>query len=94
MGFLIELWQFLRERKQAYELSFTSPAGQRVLTDLAKFCRADDTCFHADPRLHAVLEGRREVWLRIQQHLNFTHAELAAIYSGNQIHLIKDDTEQ
>jgi len=40
-------------------------SGERVLADLARFCRANESTFHADPRTHALLEGRREVWLRI-----------------------------
>lgn len=73
---------FLRGRKRAYQLALTSVAGQTVLQDLAEFCRANDTCFHEDARMHAVLEGRREVWLRIQQQLNLTSEQLYALYSG------------
>lgn len=73
---------FLRRRKQGYQLAFSSPVGQEVLADLAKFCRANTTCFDPDPRIHAALEGRREVWLRIQQHLNLPSEQLYAIYNG------------
>jgi hypothetical protein len=52
---------------RAYQLCFSSPSGQAVLVDLATFCRAAETCFHADDRMHALLEGRRETFLRIQQ---------------------------
>lgn len=76
-------FEFLRFRKRDYQNTFATPAGARVLVDLAKFCRADDSCFHEDPRLHAVLEGRREVWLRIQKHLNLTPDALYGIYAGN-----------
>jgi hypothetical protein len=68
----------LHSKKRAYERTF-DPAGidqKIVLKDLADFCRADKTCFHEDPRVHAVLEGRREVWLRIQKYLNLTPDEL------------------
>lgn len=51
---------------------YKSPFTKEVLKDLAKFCRAHETTYHPDPRIHAVLEGRREVWLRIQEHLNLT----------------------
>lgn len=71
---------YLRLRGRAYRLTFTNAAGNEVLKDLAQFCRADKTCFHADPRLHAVAEGRREVWLRIQNHLRLEPDELYAIY--------------
>lgn len=73
---------FVRSRKRTYQLAFGTPAGQDVLIDLAKFCRANETTFNADPRLHAVLEGRREVWLRIANHLNLTTDQLYALYSG------------
>lgn len=81
-----EVWrktvEFLGGRSRSYQLTFsrTSPAAKIVLADIAKFCRANETCFHADPRLHAVLEGRREVWLRITQHLNLTPEELYELY--------------
>jgi len=84
---------FLRGRKRAYQLSLSSVAGQTVLRDLAEFCRANETCFHEDPRLHAVLEGRREVWLRIQQHLNLTSEQLYALYSGRDFNPLKEDTD-
>lgn len=76
---------FLRRRKSSYQLAFGSPAGELVLEDLAKFCRANQTCFDPDPRIHAVLEGRREVFLRIQQHLNLTSEQLFQLYSGSQL---------
>ena len=73
---------FMRGRKHAYQLAFGTPAGQNVLIDLARFCRASETCFDADPRKHAVLEGRREVWLRIQNHLGLSGEELMALATG------------
>lgn len=87
-------WDYLGRRKRSYCLALKSPAGQDVLADLAKFCRADDTCFHEDPRLHAVLEGRREVWLRIQKHLNLTQEQLYAIYTGRQFNPLAEDKDQ
>ena len=79
------LFDFLRGRKQAYQLTFGTSAGQRVLSDLAVFCRANDSCFDADPRLHAVAEGRREVWLRIQRHMNLSSEELFSLTGGQTI---------
>lgn len=76
---------FLTTRKRAYQLVFTSSAGQICLADLAKFCRAEQSCFDPDPRLHAALEGRREVWLRICSHLNLNPQELYALYSGHKL---------
>lgn len=76
----------LKERKRAFQLAFgeSNPAGQAVLADLRAFCRADATCFHADPRIHAVLEGRREVWLRVQEYLSCSVEELFARKTGNR----------
>lgn len=61
---------FLLRRQHAYRLVFNreDQAAKRVLQDLARFCRANESTFAADPRAHAVAEGRREVWLRIQRH--------------------------
>ena len=66
----------LTEKKKAYEFTFTGVHAEQVLSDLAKFCRANSTTFHEDPRIHAALEGRREVWLRIQKYLNLTPEEI------------------
>lgn len=78
----MKVLDFLRLRQRGYKLAFSSPEAQTLLIDLAKFCRANETCFHPDPRLHAVLEGRREVWLRIANHLHLELDELYAIYNG------------
>ena len=79
------LIRYLHDRKRAYQLAFGSPAGQEVLADLAKFCRANETCFNADPRMHAVAEGRREVWLRIRDHLELTPEQLLYKYSRGEM---------
>jgi len=51
--------------------------GEVILADLKRFCRADESTHKAgDPYASALLEGRREVWLRIQRHLNMTQSEL------------------
>lgn len=77
--------EFLGERKRAYLTLFAHPvSGKTVLKDLAQFCRAEESCFHPDARLHAVAEGRREVFLRIQHHLNETAEQLLDRYSGPQ----------
>jgi len=75
-----EAIEFLRQRKTAYQTFFESPGGKELLADLAKFCRAHDSTFHQDPRIAAALDGRREVWLRIQHHLNLDTQTLWEIY--------------
>jgi hypothetical protein len=71
--------------REAYRKTFGSPAGNEVLMDLTKFCRATRSCFDDDARIHAVLEGRREVFLRIQEHLNLTPEQLQALYDRRNI---------
>lgn len=72
--------QFLGERRQQYRTVFDNPVGLEVLVDLAKFCRAHESTFHPDPRAAAMLDGRREVWLRIQQHLKLTDDQIWAVF--------------
>lgn len=72
--------QFLFARQYNYQRTFRSPPGEAVLRDLAKFCRAHTTTFHQDDRAHALAEGRREVWLRIAQHLHLTPEDLWSVY--------------
>lgn len=75
------VYRFLRRRRTAYVQVFCSPVGEEVLSDLARFCRAHDTTMHADPRMHAVLEGRREVFLRIARHINLSDDALWKLYA-------------
>ena len=55
-----------------------SQVTENVLNDLKIFCRATESTFHADPRIHAMLEGRREVWLHIERQLKLKPDELIA----------------
>lgn len=41
-----------------------------VLADLRELAFGNSTTFHTDPYVAARRAGRREVWLRITQHLN------------------------
>lgn len=79
--------RFLTTRARAYQLAFPreAEATRIVLEDLAEFCRAEHSCFDADPRVHALLEGRREVWLRIMSHLNRTPLELNQMFGGPKL---------
>lgn len=72
---------YICRRRLAYVRTFDTPFGQEVLADLAKFCRANDSCFNPDARLHAVAEGRREVWLRISRHLNLSDEQLWTLHA-------------
>jgi len=68
--------RFLSRRRRAYQTVFLSPVGEEVIADLARFCRATGSTFHPDARVSAQLDGRREVFLRIQQHLRLTDDQL------------------
>jgi len=61
----------LKERQAAYA-SFNDA----VLADLASFCRANETTFHLDQRVTDMLNGRREVYLRIKDHLDLSFDQL------------------
>ena len=74
-------FSFLRARHRSY-LLLKSPAARPMLEDLARFCRANETCWDPDPSKKDVLIGRNEMWIRIQQHLNLTPEELWALYGG------------
>lgn len=75
---------YLLARRTAYirVFDFENVNSQAVLADLFKFCRAEVSTFHPDPRVEARLDGRREVWLRIQHHLRLTPEQLWVLYSG------------
>ena len=77
-----ELWKRLMNRRFAYIAVFRNPHGDNVLRDLARFCRAFSSTGNPDPYVAARLDGRREVWLRISEHLNLSPDELWKLYSG------------
>jgi hypothetical protein len=82
------LRQWVFRRRQAYRAVFRpggqlSPASAIVLADLAKFCRATRSTTvvslvtqQVDPIASAQAEGRREVFLRITQHLSISDEDL------------------
>ncbi len=84
---LEQVRNFISRRRNAYCKTFMpndaqlAPYAEEVLVDLAKFCRAHESTFHADPRLHAVAEGRREVFLRIANQLHLTDKQLWALHA-------------
>ena len=83
-------------RKAAYEqtcrdfrMCFNSQAGQKVLTYLANYCSAGQSCVYfasegapVDLYRTFVLEGRREAFLEIQKHLSLSPEQLFAIATG------------
>lgn len=56
-----------------------SPSAAAVLEDLARYCHADKSTFRPDPRDHARIEGRREVWLYIISSMKLDQEQIAAL---------------
>jgi hypothetical protein len=73
------------DRKRAYQMLLSdmeSAAVKAVLDDLATFCRANETCVIPGDRDRTyVLEGRREVYLRIRDHLELSPEQLLERYT-------------
>lgn len=68
---------FLRRRRAAYAKTFDNPEGRKVLADLRRFCRASvPTADVNNVHTTFLLEGRREVWLRIASLLQLTDDEI------------------
>lgn len=76
------LRKYFRRRHIAYNQVFNqnSVFVSVVLADLAQFCRAHESTFHKDERASLVMEGRREVWLRIQEHLQLSMEEIYSLH--------------
>ena len=94
IGKLQQLKDYFTGRVRAYRMVF-DPKNQyteTVLKDLAQFCRAHEPTFHADPRIHAVMEGRREVWLRIQQNLNLSIEEVYQLHKIKNVEIKGDNS--
>ena len=79
---LEKIRRYLFSRQRHYQLTFTQPSGVFVLRDLAQFCRAHNTTYHQDAAVAQRLDGRREVWLRIQHHLKLTDEKIWQLYTG------------
>lgn len=84
----LDLWskakEFLMRRRTYYvrTFDFSNVNNQSVLADLAKFCRANKSTFDENDRVSLILQGRQEVWLRIQHHLRLSPEQLWELYSG------------
>lgn len=64
-------------RRRAYRAAFDNPEGRKVLADLRRFCRASvPTADVNNVHTTYLLEGRREVFLRILSHLNLTEDDV------------------
>ena len=77
-----ELIDKFRQLKAAYQMTFSGAHGELVLSDLTKFCHVYSCCFDADARIHAFNEGKRYVYLRIQDFLIMQPEAMAEVAIG------------
>lgn len=84
---LEQAMQWLHSRSLAYQSIFLGHGRDTdiVLQDLAKFCRASESTFHENQRASDVLIGRREVFLRISQHLRLSQEQLWQLYGNKSL---------
>ena len=88
------------ELKTAYQIVFgrgdpaRAPAVTAVLADLRRFCRAEKSTFRTDQREHALLEGRREVWLHIDDWFKLPEEDLLQRVVGDTAVVIKIDPDE
>lgn len=86
-GIKSDLRSLFKKRKLAYTFVFSkdNQHTKDVLKDLARFCRANESTFNEDPRVQSNLDGRREVWLRIQENLELTTEEVYALHGVKDV---------
>lgn len=73
----------IEARKVDYQVTFGSPAGQRVLEDLGRVCfvtTMDESCYAGDTNTTMFRLGCQEVWRHICRHLNLTTEQLINLY--------------
>lgn len=87
-----KLWAKVFRRRNAYRMLFLNgdghpnPLAETVLADLKRFCKAQTSTVYIspvskaiDPLAMAMAEGRREVWNRIQSHLQISDKEISQL---------------
>ena len=87
MNVVERAYDFLLGRRKAYRQVFAGPVAEIVLADLAQFCNAEVTTFRPDPRESDKQAGRREVWLRIQYHMQLPPDALWKLYDGRSLNV-------
>lgn len=56
-----------------------------VLQDLQRFCRAHESTGHANPQVATRLDGRREVWLHMQELAQLDSGVLFKLYMARRV---------
>lgn len=72
----------ITQRHAAWSRVFAGPDGQVVEKQLAIFCRANVSTFDPDPIRSAYLQGRKDVWILMQNYRHLTPMQLAVIYQA------------
>jgi hypothetical protein len=75
---------FWNERMRGWRLAL--PPESLLYKDLDLFCRARETVARDNPYLMYLLEGRRQVFLRIQQHQDLPLEKLQELYPTLEIY--------
>jgi hypothetical protein len=78
-----EALQEYADRKRAFNSAFAmGPHGPRVMELMGVFCRARDTTVIGDREMTYLMEGRRQVFLLIQDYLELTPEQLIRKYTA------------
>lgn len=59
----------LAQLDAAWQSFARAQSGAAAIEDLQELCCASTSAWHADPRVHAYNEGKRAVWLYIQERM-------------------------
>lgn len=77
--------RYIETRRRAYKAVFTGKGEhgdiEFVMRDLAAFCRAYEPTFNMNPKVQDLLEGRREVFMRIMSFMHLSHDTLYVQYT-------------
>ncbi len=72
----------ITQRHIAWSRVFAGPDGRIVEKQLSVFCCANASTFDKDPIKSAYLQGRKDVWILMQNYRHLTPLQLAAIYQA------------
>ena len=85
-----KVFDAIKGQKQDYQLAANQPAFQRMLIDLMWYCKWNETCVvldknkKVDVEATLIMEGRREVIIRILNHCNLSTKQLYALATGQE----------
>lgn len=81
------------ELQRAYQLTFGSTSGQRVLADLIAYCHGRKSEFDPNERQHAFNSGKRAVLMRIGEFTNLTLEDIYRLRGFGRAIAQKEDTD-